>query len=307
MPLDTADETQLTPSTRDSIDGLPSEGEPPTIVSISDIHGYLESVRGALLTVADHPNFDPIVVRGRDGTLHWADENYVLVFNGDLIDRGPANEEVLELVARLVDEAPPGRVRITLGNHEAIILSPDHFGFPQWFAGAVDTDDRRLFLEQIVAGHIVAAYRGHNVTYVHAGSPTGYRVEDVNESLVDAATKLLEAAGTEEDVAMQRRVIDDHQRVLGVGKGHPKSPGAGLVWLDFDHLPPDAPPQVVGHTRHTTPQRKGQVYCQNVLRENLDSDGGEAVFVETPESLSALTREADGSVTMTELERFSGQ
>ncbi|WP_408960617.1 metallophosphoesterase [Natrinema sp. 74] len=306
MPLPIGDGTSLPSPVRDSIDGLSSEGEPPTIISISDIHGYLESARSALLTAADHPDFDSVVVRETDGTLHWADENYVLVFNGDLVDRGPANEEVLELVARLVDEAPPGRVRVTLGNHEAIILSPDHFGFAQWFAGAVDTADRRLFLEQIVSGHVVAAYHGYNVTYVHAGSPAEYRVAEVNESLVDAATKLLEAAGTEDDVAMQRRVIDDHQRVLGVGKGHPKSPGAGLVWLDFDHLPPDAPPQVVGHTRHPTPQRKGTVYCQNVLRENLDSDGGEAVFVETPESLSALTREADGSVTMSELEQFNG-
>ncbi|MFA9427067.1 metallophosphoesterase [Natronorubrum sp. A-ect3] len=304
MPLHVPDKTRLSHPARDSVDGVSSEGEPPTIVSISDIHGYLESARSALLTVADHPDIEPIVVRGRNGTLHWADENYVLVFNGDLIDRGPANEEVLEMVARLVDEAPLGRVRITLGNHEAIVLSTDHFGFPQWFAGKVDIDDRRLFLEQIVAGHVVAAYRGYNVTYVHAGSPVGYRVEEVNESLVDAATKLLEAAGTEDDMAMQLQIIDYHHRVLGVGKGHPKAPGAGLVWLDFDHLPPDAPPQVVGHTRHTAPQRKGQVYCQNVLRDNLDSDGGEAVFVETPESLSTLIREPDGSTTLSELDRF---
>ncbi|UTF52260.1 metallophosphoesterase [Natronosalvus rutilus] len=304
MPLPILDGPLPSSSVRDSVNGLSIGDSPPTIVSISDLHGYLEPTRSALLTLADHPEFAPVVVPGDDGALHWADENYVLVFNGDLIDRGPANEGVLALVARLVDEAPPGRVRITLGNHEAIILSPDHFGYTQWFAGRVGGDDRRQFLEQIVAGHIVAAYEGYNVTYVHAGSPTEYRVEKVNESLIEAAKKLLEAAGTEYDVGTQRRIIDEHQRVLGVGTGHPKNPGAGLVWLDFEHLPPDAPPQVVGHTRHSIPQRKGSVYCQNVLRANLASKGGEAVFIETPESLSSLTREADGNVEMREINRF---
>ncbi len=209
------------------------------------------------------------------------------------------------MVVRLVTEAPPGRVRITLGNHEAIVLSADHFGYPQWFAGNVNPYDRRRFLEQIEAGHVIAAYRGHNVTYVHAGSSDKYRVSEVNESLVEAARKLLEAAGTEDDVDMQRRVIDEYRQVLGVGKEHPKSLGAGLVWLDFTHLPVSAPPQVVGHTRHSTPQRKGKVYCQNVLRANLDSNGGEGVFIETPETLSSLTRKADGGVAVREINRFT--
>lgn len=300
MPLNIAGTSEVRPPLRDSVKGVPHDENPPAIVSISDVHGYLEAARSALLTLRDHPDFEPVVVTDEDGTLHWADENYVLVFNGDLIDRGPANEDVLEMVARLTAEAPPGRVRITLGNHEAILLSTDHFGFSNWFAGQVTVDDRRQFLEQILAGHVIAAYRGYNVTYAHAGSPIPYSVSEVNESLVTAASKLSDALGTEEDVRVQREVIDDHQRILGVGKGHPKSRGAGLVWLDFSHLPEDAPPQVVGHTRHTGPQRKGNVYCQNVLRSNLDSEGGEAVFVETPDSLCVLSRTPDGDVDKAE-------
>lgn len=296
MPFNIAEETRLMTPLRDSVEEIPNEEDPPAIVSITDIHGYLEDARSALLTLADHPDFDPIVVADEDGTLHWADENYVLVFNGDLIDRGPSNEEVLEMVARLTEEAPPGRVRVTLGNHEAILLSTDHFGFSNWFAGQVDTEDRRLFLEQILAGHVVAAYQGYNVTYAHAGSPDPYSVSEVNESLIKATEKLTDALGTRDDVRVQQQVIDEHRRVLGVGEGHPKSTGAGLVWLDFAYLPEDAPPQVVGHTRHKTPQRKGQVYCENVLRNNLDSAGGKAVFVEVPDSLSALIRRPDGGV-----------
>ena len=144
-------DTELDDSLRDGVDGLVestvdglvdsttdrlvgSDEARPTIVSISHIHGYLEPARSALLTLADHPDFTPVVTADDDGRLHWADENYVLVFNGDLVDRGPANEGVLELVARLVREAPPGRVRLTLGNHEALALSPDQFGFDEWFS-----------------------------------------------------------------------------------------------------------------------------------------------------------------------------
>lgn len=305
MPLRTSGGARLFPVTRDSVDGvIESDRDPPSIVSVSDIHGYLEAARSALLTPRDHPEFDPVVVPDDDGRLHWADENYVLVFNGDLIDRGPDNDAVLALVARLASEAPAGRVRVTLGNHEAIALSPDHFGFANWFSGRVDTDDRCALLEAVLAGRVVAAYRGYNVTYAHAGAPEPYDVAAANESLLEAAETLLEAAGTAADAATQRRVLEEHPRVLGVGDGHPKGPGAGLVWLDFSHLPADAPPQVVGHTRHETPRVKGDVYCQNVIRNTLDREGGEAVFVETPRTLSALTRRPDGSAAVAELARF---
>lgn len=292
----------LDDSLRDGVDGLADSSadttaEPPTIVSISDIHGYLETARSALLTLTDHPDFAPVVTEGDDGRLHWADGNYVLVFNGDLVDRGPANEGVLELVARLIREAPPGRVRVTLGNHEALALSADQFGFDGWYSGQLDAETRRGLCEAIVGGHVVAAYEGHTVTYVHAGADNPYDVSAVNESLIAAAAELQEAIGTDADLSTQGRIVTDYQEVLGVGENHLKGPESGLVWLHFDHLSADAPPQVVGHTRHDTPTTKGRVHCQNVLRKNLDTPGGEAVFVETPATLSALIRQPDGGVT----------
>ncbi|MGQ4555995.1 metallophosphoesterase [Halobellus sp. GM3] len=305
IPLRVREDVPLPAPLRSRVDGVADTAStPPAVVSISDIHGYLDAARSALTTLSDHPEFDPLVVADPDGTLHWADSNYVLVFNGDLVDRGPANEEVLALVGRLIDEAPPGRVRVTLGNHEAIMLSPAVFGFERWFSGRVTTDDRRAFLDRIVDGHVVAAYRGYSVTYVHAGAADPYDVDEVNASLVAAAERLRGACGTLEDADAQRAVIERYDRVLGTGDGHPKGPEAGLVWLDFSHLPPDAPPQVVGHTRHDTPRRNGAVYCQNVLRNNLDRAGGEAVFVETPHRLSALVRESSGGVSRIDSEQF---
>lgn len=298
MPLAIPTDTELEPSLRDGVDALSDADSPPAIVSISDIHGYLDAARSALLALTDHPEMEPVVTADGDGRLHWADENYVLVFNGDLVDRGPANEEVLELVARLLAEAPPGRVRVTLGNHEAIMLSRDQFGFDNWYSGQVDDEARRRLCEAIIAGHVVAAYRGHNVTYAHAGSADPYDVSVVNESLVSAAEELYETIGTDADLSTQARIIEGYPRVLGVGTNHLKGPDSGLVWLHFDHLSTDAPPQVVGHTRHDTPQTTGDVHCQNVIRKTLETPGGEAVFVETPERLTAVVRQSDGSVTV---------
>lgn len=296
MPLQTPS-IELEPPFRDSIDALAAAAdEPPTIVSLSDIHGYLAAARSALLTLTDHSETEPVVVTDDDGRLHWADNNYVLVFNGDLVDRGPENEGVLALVGRLIREAPPGRVRVTLGNHEAILLARDQFGISEWYSGRVGDDARRQYCEAIQQGYVVAAYEGHSVTYAHAGSTKPYDTAEVNQSLVAAATELADAIGTERDLELQRRLPERYPTVLGVGERHLKGPDAGLIWLDFEHLAADSPPQVVGHTRYDTPQTKGTVYCQNVIRNNIGSDGGQAVVLETPATLSAYIRRPDGGV-----------
>lgn len=307
MPLSTAITESVDPSVRDGVAALVDrspdapDSEPPTIVSISDIHGYLDAARSALLTLADHPEFEPVVVADDDGRLHWADNNYVLVFNGDLVDRGPENRAVLELVDRLITEAPGGRVRVTLGNHEASMLCRDQFGFTNWYSGRVDDDARRQLCAAITAGHVVAAYRGYTYTYAHAGGNNQYTAEAVNESLLVAATELEAAIGTADDLPTQGDIITSHSQVLGVGKHHPKGPDAGLIWIDFNHLSVDAPPQIVGHTRHATPQTTGAVHCQNVIRDTLEEPGGEGVFVETPHELRTLLRQSDRGVTVQSL------
>lgn len=146
MVIFSAAPSAITGRQRDGVPQSKSGSDPPMVVSISDIHGYLAEARSALLTLRDHETLPPVVTTDDDGTLHWADENYILVFNGDLIDRGPANDSVLQMVSRLTREAPPDRVHITLGNHEHILTSPHEFPFDGWYSTQVTDQHRRQFL-----------------------------------------------------------------------------------------------------------------------------------------------------------------
>ena len=292
-------ETTLAPAVRDGVGGLDGE---PLVVSISDIHGYLGAARSALRTVGDHGEYDPLVSADDDGVLHWADNDYVLVFNGDLIDRGPDSAGVVELVERLSREAPAGRVRLTLGNHEWGVLFPAVVRWDEWFSGQRSDGDRRRLCKAVADGDLVAAYEGYNFTYAHAGQPSRYRASYLNDKFVDAMAELDAVIGTDEDEDTQRRLIEDYRRVLSMGRQGGRGFGAGIVWLDFRYLPGESPPQVVGHTRQEQPVQKGNVVCENVIRSNQGNAGGEAVLVESPDSLVSLERTYDGDVHENEFE-----
>lgn len=280
---------------RDSVSALPADG--PTVVSISDIHGFIREARSALLTLSDHPDYDPIVETGRLRSLDWAGgDQYVLVVNGDLIDRGAHSKKVVEMVERLADQAPPGHVRVVFGNHEMGVLTPDFFEWGEWYSMTRSDDQRRRFVEAIRDGHVVAAYEGHNVVYAHAGRPGPYDATDINDEFVVGASAIDGGIGSAEDTVRQEQLVTEYPAVFGIDGTTGRGPEAGIAWLDFEFMPENAPPQVVGHTRRDSPVRQGNVICENVIRNNRRADGGEAVLVETPDSIAALGRSADGGV-----------
>lgn len=274
----------------DSIDWV---DETPTIASISDIHGYLEPFRSALTAVGAQDEFDPLVTTADDGTVHWADNDYVLVVNGDLIDRGPANEACLALLSRLVEAAPPGRVRYHLGNHEMAVLFPDMFGWPDTYSVELDAEARRTFLRAVARGDVPVAFEGYEYTYSHAGANDSVDVSAVNETAAAAAAETLATPDEEDGQATQREIARRHDSVFGLGGVHGRGADAGLLWMDFTHMREDAPPQIVGHSRHKEPTRTGAVVCQNVIRSNRHSPGGECVLLETPDGLRAVVRRAE--------------
>ena len=96
--------------------------------------------------------------------------------------------------------------------------------------------------------------------------------------------------------AARSSITDAYPAVFGFDGHTGRGPDAGIAWLDFEYMPVEAPPQVVGHTVQRYPVREGNVICENVIRKNRRKDGGEAVLVETPERIVALGRDADGAV-----------
>lgn len=282
-------------SIRDSVSALPAAD--PTIVSVSDIHGFIREGRSSLLTLRDHPDYNPIVETGQLRTLNWVGgEEYVLVLNGDLIDRGAHSEKLIEMVGRLAEQAPPGHVRVTFGNHEMGVLTPDFFNWGDWYSTTRTDEQRREFVRAIQDGHVVAAYEGYNVTYAHAGRPEPYEAAELNDELLAGARYLTEGIGGADDHRRQEQLVLDYPAVYGVDGQTGRGAGAGVAWLDFEFMPDDAPPQVVGHTRQDSPIRRGNVICENVIRKNRRNEGGEAVIVETPDRIVALGRNADDSV-----------
>ena len=281
--------------TPDGVGWFDNDETDPTIVSISDIHGYLDAARRALTAVGETDEYPPIVTSDSDGQLHWADNDYLLLVNGDLIDRGPDNDACLELLGRLVREAPPGRVRYQLGNHEMAVLFPDMFTWPGTYSIELDSQSRKQFVRAVADGTVPVAFEGYEYTYSHAGSNEPVAVGRVNETAASAAAELLGAADASE--RRQRGIASDHETVFGLGGVHGRGADAGLLWMDFRHMRADAPPQIVGHSRHQTPTRTGNVVCENVIRSNRNTPGGEAVLLETPDSLVAVVREDDGVTT----------
>ena len=73
---------------------------------IGDVHGCAEELEDLL------DNLDYVEV---NGVYQHKDGERSVIFVGDLIDRGPGQVRVLELVRRMVEA---GSAQIVLGNHE---------------------------------------------------------------------------------------------------------------------------------------------------------------------------------------------
>jgi hypothetical protein len=275
--------------------------ESPTVVSLSDIHGYLAEAQSALRLVNDAYE-TPLVEADSEGRLHWAcRDEYVIVVAGDAVDRGPENTATLEMIRRLRAEAPPGHVVFLLGNHEANALFPSVYHWPEWYSGNPPDGVADRLLADTAAGRLSVAFEAYGRTYVHAGSNDPFSVQEMNATLREAG-KTLHAAradGNWED--KQRRAYEQSSDVVGMGTRDVRGSDAGLVWMDWRHMESDAPPQIVGHTRTGRPTRRGDAINANTIRANLQNDGGEAVTVATRDHIEGLIRSSDGTARVAKL------
>ncbi|WP_227132222.1 metallophosphoesterase [Halorubellus salinus] len=286
-------------SPRDTVVALANdERSPPTVLSLSDVHGYYDSFASALSLPGDHPEFAALVERDADGDLHWAGgrdgREYVLVANGDLVDRGGDSARVVETVRRLQREAPDGHVRYHCGNHEQFVLAGG-VGSTDWYCDRVDDATRRSFFDAVADGDLAVAYDGYSYTYSHAGAADGLDPARANDAFQRIAASVADVVGTDADAYRTFERAFDDEWVSRAGSDHPKGSDAGPLWLSWEHLPADAPEQVVGHTPHERVTRKGNVVCEDVTKKNVGERGGEAMTVETPGAFRVLERERDGS------------
>ncbi len=86
------------------------------VVAISDIHGAYKPM------VATLQNAGVL-----DADLAWSDGQTHLVIVGDILDRGPASRDAMNLLMRVEKEAESsgGKVHVLIGNHEAMNLVGD--------------------------------------------------------------------------------------------------------------------------------------------------------------------------------------
>jgi hypothetical protein len=149
---------------------------PKRVVAIGDVHGDLSALRAALRAAG-----------AIDAQDHWAGGDMTLVQTGDVLDRGDDEPAMLELLARLADEAPQsnGAVIQLLGNHELMNAAHDfRYVTP---AGQTAFGDRAAALSpggawaKKLATHETVAIVGDTV-FSHAGIVPAWaaRVDELN-------------------------------------------------------------------------------------------------------------------------------
>jgi len=122
------------------------------IVAVGDLHGA----------------YDPFVriltdLKIVDRQLHWTAGKTHLVQMGDVMDRGPAAREILDLIRRLEVEAAEagGAVHMLLGNHEEMNI----LGLSFDFEGYVTPEQFRAFLPDWVRDRKDAEFKSEADAY----------------------------------------------------------------------------------------------------------------------------------------------
>ena len=162
----------------------------PKVFVLGDVHGHLD-VAQRLLREAG--------LLGSDGG--WTGRDAVLVWIGDLVDRGPDGLRTIDLARRLEDRAAAhgGRSVTLLGNHDLLLAGASRFpdarlrsgkGFAAYHdgVGGRETERERLGAER--AGWIdrlPAFLRIDRTLFVHADAPGvlgwGRSLEEANRTV----------------------------------------------------------------------------------------------------------------------------
>jgi hypothetical protein len=146
---------------------------PERLVAIGDVHGDIAATRGALRLAG-----------AIDENDNWIGGKLVVVQTGDLLDRGDDEQDILDMLERLIGEAAAagGALHVLNGNHETMNAALD-FGYVteggfRDFEDVPDLDTSHPAFEQIPAhakarvaafvpgGPYARLLSGHNTTIV---------------------------------------------------------------------------------------------------------------------------------------------
>lgn len=141
-------------------------------VVVGDIHGELEGFK-EILAQAGLTDFGN----------RWTGGETLLIQTGDVIDRGPASVESVELLRKLQAQAPAsgGTVVRLCGNHELMLMQ----GIYEYanFQGCEVL--RQELIDEVAQRKLEAVFTDGNRLYCHAGLRTQWRNKLLNEMNLD--------------------------------------------------------------------------------------------------------------------------
>lgn len=157
------------------VEELTIHNAPSSVIAVGDVHGDVDALRRTLAGAG--------VINAAD---EWIAADTVLVFTGDLLDRGTSEPQVMALVRALQASAPQanGMVLVALGNHEIMNVAGDYryvaeAGWAGWDAGPIAEGDPRLTNVPDFARQRVAAFQpGGTEARWLATLPVFLRVDD---------------------------------------------------------------------------------------------------------------------------------
>ncbi len=161
---------------------------------VSDIHGYVDDLRGGLLGAG-------LV----DSSDRWTGDDADLWVLGDLLDRGPDGIGAIDLVRSLQQQAP-SRVHVLMGNHEALALGYKLFPetrFAQlWRANGGRPADQEALTDDDVdwLRRLPVMARAGDFLLMHSDATDylewGGSIEEINETVTSLLTEGDDAEAT---------------------------------------------------------------------------------------------------------------
>lgn len=215
---------------------------PEAVVSISDVHGFPDSLRRAL---------DQLRLVDANGRRNW--RRGFVVQLGDLVDgRRQGNDyDTLMLGVSTCD-------LIIFGNHEAALVDGPRFGGQPDFIPPEVSHTLRLLAHE---NKMVAAFASQDVLYTHAGVPTrrvGHKLPASAAARLNSRQRDFHGRSSDQDPAL----FACEPRRGGL------DPYGGCLWRDWSALLDDPAPyrQVVGHTPlgRVESDPDGRVFCTDL-------------------------------------------